>query len=74
MPSGHIDPAAPLRPLSNHAMSWLRALATGRKPAYLINPGVRDRFRREGLTVEVFINGAEFVEITDAGRAKLEGA
>lgn len=41
-------------PLSEHAYSVLKSLVrNGPRPSQEINPGVMDKFRREGLAVEV---------------------
>jgi hypothetical protein len=69
MPSGHVSPGEPLKPLSAHAYGWLRALERFPARCYMINPGVSGRLLREGLIVHVPVRG-EWA-ITDAGRAKL---
>lgn len=73
MPSGHIDPMAPPKPLSVHAWGWLASLAREPSPRYQINAGVVDRFLREGL---VDVRTSESLKglhvfITKAGRDKL---
>lgn len=75
MPSGHIDPRAPPKPLSAHAWAWLTALCAKPYPCYQINAGVIDRFLREGLVDVRTIEGAKglHVIITKAGREKVAG-
>lgn len=70
MPSGHIDAATPLRPLTDYAWRVLERLARAPMQAHLINPGVYIRLRREGLVGQK--TGAKpHIFITDDGRIKL---
>ena len=65
-------------PLSKHAIDVLRDLTRGPIVRHLVNPGVNNRFAREGLAEEVTLpfglKGVPkpHVQITDAGRAALE--
>jgi hypothetical protein len=43
-------------------------LLQGAMPRYMVNPGVRNRLRREALVEDVTIRGKECLRITDAGR------
>jgi hypothetical protein len=73
MPSGHPTRGV-LHPLSEHAREVLRRLERDPIPRSSINPGVRDRFVREGLIrFEDLLRGKRLVThavITDAGRAR----
>lgn len=70
-----------MNPLSEHARAILRDIARSPVPRRAINPGVADRFYREGLTECVMMpspykthrRGAkiDFLVITEAGRAVL---
>lgn len=75
MPSGHVNMNV-LKPLSATAWATLAELQVGPIPAYQINPGIRDRFCREGLVIITTGTGANvgkrFVAITAAGREKLK--
>lgn len=68
MPAGSPDKSK-LKPLTAHAWGWLAALERHDYQRHEINPGVIDRFHREGL-VEVVVT-TQMVKITDAGRKKL---
>lgn len=68
------------RALTPHALGELRALSRGPVASQLFNPGVADKFRREGLAVEVQApspfakhKGAKIahLQITDEGRKLL---
>lgn len=82
MPTGHND-RTKLKPLTPHARGVLRGLANlGPAPSREINPGVVDRFHREGLTVTVNLPSpykshkgrtCAHEQITEAGRTKLQG-
>lgn len=69
MPSGHIDPTKPLRPLTKHAWEVLGVLNRRPIAAYEINAGVRDRLMREEL-IDISTDQRRTVSITEAGRAK----
>lgn len=59
-------------PLSKHAIGVLSdLLVRGPLPGYQINPGVRDRFRREDLASQDVSSG--LWSITPAGRLVLAG-
>lgn len=61
----------PLKPAS---IAVLRELATGPLPSYRVNPGTRNRLRREGLADEIERVGARPYRryaITQAGRDRL---
>lgn len=68
MATGHVDKTKPLKPLSAHAWRMLAWLAEEAVASHLINPGVHDRFRREGLA---HTDGGR-TTITEAGREKLK--
>jgi hypothetical protein len=71
------------RPLTSHARSVLSDLARkGPIPTQRINPGVVDRFHREGLTETVDLlspfaihkgGKCRHEQITEAGRAAING-
>lgn len=67
-------------PLTPHALSALRSISYGPRPSQEFNAGVVNRFQREDLVETVRLpspykthKGAliDFLQITDAGRARL---
>lgn len=75
MPSGHIDKAKPLRPLSTYAWAALEAAARTPTASHLYNAGVWNRLRREDLVEQVALRGSSVIySATEAGRTKLARA
>ncbi len=69
-----------LRPLTKHAISELRRISRTPCPAQEINPGVSDRFRREGLVETIMLpspyktvkDPVAHYTVSEAGIAKLK--
>lgn len=73
MPSGHVDKAKPLRPLSDFAWYALARACEGQVASHLYNSGVWDRLSREGLIEQVGLRGgSRLYEATAAGREKMK--
>lgn len=69
------------RPLSEHAFDILRRLTFGPIPSQQINPGVVDKFHREGLSVTIQApspykkhkgSSINHEQLTGLGRARLQ--